>query len=272
MQELIQAIREQKAVLFVGAGLSKNLGLPTFDELINHLAEELDFDPQVFHLSGDYLSLAEYYHLKKGSLGSLRSWMDRTWHDSSIDIGKSEIHKSIVNLKFPLIYTTNYDRWLEKAFEAENVRYSKITNVADIAKAGNGHTQIVKLHGDFDDDASIVLTESSYFDRLSFESPLDIKLRADTLGRTILFLGYSLTDINIRYLLYRLHKQWQSPDVEHARPRSYVFLSRPNLVQEEVLKSRGIEPIISTDDDPRQGLEMFLKNLLVDAYGQTITC
>lgn len=269
MHDLIQAIREQKAMLFVGAGLSKNLGLPTFDELINHLAEELGFDPQVFHLSGDYLSLAEYYRIKKGSLGSLRSWMDRTWHDSKIDIKQSEIHKSIVQLKFPIIYTTNYDRWLEKSFEAYDIKFSKITNVADIAKIRNGATQIVKLHGDFDDDASIVLTESSYFDRLNFESPLDIKLRADTLGRTILFIGYSLTDINIRYLLYRLHKQWQSPDVEYARPRSYVFLSRPNLIQEEVLKARGIEPIISSEDDPRQGLESFLKDLLNEAYGQT---
>jgi len=35
----------------------------------------------------------------------------------------------------------------------------------------------VKLHGTFDDDASLVLTETSYFDRLEFESPIDIKMR-----------------------------------------------------------------------------------------------
>ena len=45
---------------------------------------------------------------------------------------------------------------------------------------------------DFSDDSSIVLTESSYFERLEFNSPLDIKLRSDMLGKTILYIGYSL--------------------------------------------------------------------------------
>ncbi len=51
-------------------------------------------------------------------------------------------------------------------------------------------------------DASIVLGESSYFRRLDLESPLDIKLRADLPGRTVMFIGYSLADVNIRYLFY----------------------------------------------------------------------
>lgn len=268
MQELVQAIRDRRAILFAGAGLSMNLGLPSFGGLIRHLAEELDFDPEVFRLSGDYLSLAEYYLLQKSSLGPLRSWMDRTWHDSAVDIRTSEVHNHITELKFPIIYTTNYDRWLEKSLEARNIPFVKIVNVADIAKSSDDKTQIVKLHGDFDDDASIVLTESSYFERLSFESPLDIKLRADVLGRTILFIGYSLGDINIRYLLYKLHKQWQTSAYERARPRSYIFLARPNLVQEEILRSRGIEPIVSEEDNPKLGLEKFLKKLLSESFGK----
>ncbi len=269
MQDLIQAIRDKKVILFAGAGVSMNLQLPSFSELIDRLAEELDFDPQVFQLSGDYLSLAEYYILKKGTLGPLRSWMDRKWHDSQVDVEKSEVHKAIVALDFPIIYTTNYDRLIEKTFEKAGSQYTKIANVADIALAQQKHTQIVKLHGDFDDDSSIVLSESSYFDRLSFESPLDIKLRSDALGKSILFIGYSLTDINIRYLLYKLHRQWQTSFFERVRPRSYIFLARPNLIQEEILRSRGIEPIVSEESDPRQGLEKFLKRLRAEAYGQT---
>ena len=66
-------------------------------------------------------------------------------------------------------------------------------------------TQIIKFHGDFDDDSSLVLTESSFFIALDFESPLDIKLRSDSLEKSLLFIGYSLSDINIRYMLYKLH-------------------------------------------------------------------
>src|SRR5204862_304382 len=83
---------------------------------------------------------------------------------------------------FRIVYTTNYDRWLEAAFEHHGRPYAKIVSVADLPGIRPDVTQIVKFHGDFADEASIVLDESSYFRRLDFESPLDIKLRADALG------------------------------------------------------------------------------------------
>jgi hypothetical protein len=264
MQELIEALRARKVILFAGAGLSMNLGLPSSSSLTEHLAEELGFDPEVFQLAGDYLSLTEYYLLQKGSLAPLKSWMDQSWHRPEIDIGQSAIYRAIVDLHFPIIYTTNYDCWLERAFEAACTPYTKIADVADIVHAKENVTQVVKLHGDLEGDTPIVLTESSYMERLSFESPLDIKLRADALGRSILFLGYSVSDINIRYLLYRLHRQWQNAPSEAGRPRSYIFLIKPNPVQETVLRARGIEPIVSEEDDAKKALERFLHRLLCE--------
>ena len=136
--------------------------------------------------------MAEFYKIKKISMGSLRSWMDRTWHTDETLVDKCQIYRSIVGLKCPLIYTTNYDRWLEIAFARNNKEFVKIANVGDFTKMKDGVTQIVKLHGDLDDENSLVLTETSYFERLAFESPLDIKLRSDTLGKSILFIGYSV--------------------------------------------------------------------------------
>jgi hypothetical protein len=80
----------------------------------------------------------------------------------------------------------------------------KIANARDLTLADTRLTQIVKFHGDFDDDASLVLTESDYFARLRFDSPLDVKFRADAMSRTLLFIGYSMQDLNIRLLLYRI--------------------------------------------------------------------
>jgi hypothetical protein len=104
---LVSAVRERRAILFVGAGVSMNLGLPSFRQLVSHIGEELDFDADIFHTFGDYQSLAEYYVLDK-RIGPLRSWMDRSWHPGSIDIKNSEVHRLIVELNFPIIYTTNY--------------------------------------------------------------------------------------------------------------------------------------------------------------------
>ena len=52
--------------------------------------------------------------------------------------------------------------------------------------------QIVKYHGDFSDDESLVLTESSYIRRMDLTSPLDIRLRNDATGRVPVLSGYSL--------------------------------------------------------------------------------
>jgi hypothetical protein len=263
--ELIQSVRENSMILFVGAGASQNLGLPSFSQLVSHLAEDLDYDADVFATHGDYLTLAEYYTLEKGTIASLRSWMDRTWH-SGIDVGKSEVHKLIVDLRFPIIYTTNYDRWLEKAHDLYSRPYTKIANVKDLAKVKSGVTQIVKFHGDFDgDDESIVLTETSYFARLDFQSPLDLKLQTDLLGRSVLFIGYSLSDINLRYMLYKLHKQWERSSFASAKPKSFVFLTRPNPVQEKIWSSRGMSAIVSDCDNPGEGLRSFLQKLRDEA-------
>lgn len=264
---LIQAVRTRQAILFVGAGVSRQVGLPSWGELIAEMAKQLDYDPAVFESHGGYLELAEYYKIKKSSMGPLRSWMDRTWHTDEARADSSRIHQAIIGLKCPLIYTTNYDRWLEIAFERSKKKFIKIANVGDFTKIRDGITQIVKLHGDLDDDSSLVLTETSYFERLAFESPLDIKLRSDSIGKSILFVGYSLSDINIRLLLYKLHRLWAESEFMAARPKSYIFLTRPNPVQEAVLETRGIIPIVSEVDDETSSLTAFMEKLVRDAFG-----
>lgn len=129
--QLIEDYKRGKIILFVGAGVSANLGLPTWGKLIGQLANELGYDPDIFKTYGDFLALAEYYRIKKGSIGSLRSWMDREWHASSIDVSTSEIHKHIAKGNFPIIYTTNYDNWIENAYDFYGEKYNKIVKVND---------------------------------------------------------------------------------------------------------------------------------------------
>lgn len=260
--DLLHAYKTGKLILFVGGGVSANLGLPSWSELIDHIAIDLGYDPKVFASFGTYFALAEYYRRRKGTLGPLRSWMDREWHRPGIDIGESDIHRLIAQGAFWRIYTTNYDRWLEHAHDYYNVRYDKIASVADIVAVSDGHRQIVKFHGDFDDDQSIVLDETSFYERLSFDSPLDIKLSNDVLGNSVLFIGYSISDLNIRLLFYRLTKMWGRHVFASARPKSYLFTNRPNPVAEEVLGHWGIEMIVSETDDPKLALTEFLRQLV----------
>ena len=260
LDELVSAIRQRRAILFAGAGLSMSVGLPSWSELIARMRHDLGIADDA--PPATYQTLAEYYRLTRGSIGPLRSWMDRTWSVSEDKVRDSRLHELIVSLEFPLLYTTNYDNNLEAAYRLHGRDYAKISNASDIAQAVDGRTQIIKFHGDFEDDSSLVLAETDYFDRLAFESPLDIKFRADALGRTILFIGYSLSDLNIRLLLHRLWRTWRESGRERERPSSFVFLPQPDPVQQAVLGQWGLTVLGGEGDDPEAALVNFLSDLV----------
>ena len=262
VEDLIRAVKERQAILFAGAGVSMTVGLPSWRTLVEHIAAELGLDLSKFpETEINHLTLAEYYRLKQGSIGPLRSWMDRNWTIPEDALKASRVHELICRLDFPIVYTTNFDRNLETAFDLHGKDYVKIVNAKDIARIRSEVPQIVKYHGDFDDDESIVIAETDYLDRLSFESPLDIKFRSDALGKTILFIGYSMTDLNIRFLLHRLWKTWSGSGFERNRPQSYVFMLRANPVEQAVLEQWGLQVLMEKECPPEKALEKFLTKL-----------
>jgi len=261
-EQLIKSINEQRAILFAGAGLSMSVGLPSWQKLIEHLGEELGMDARgLLGPDVSYHTLAEYYRIQQGSIGPLRSWMDRNWKVSRDAVKSSKMHELIVGLNFPIIYTTNFDRNIETAFEIHGRDYVKVANARDIAKTREGVTQIVKFHGDFDDDDSLVITETDYFNRLAFDAPLDVKFRSDALGKTVLFIGYSMTDLNIRLLLHKLWRTWQVSGYQKDRPKSFVFMARKNPLQESILREWGLEVLGCESVDPAEALTQFLNEL-----------
>jgi hypothetical protein len=255
--------RDGKLIPFIGAGLSAPLGLPSWSQLMDVIAEDLGYDPEVFKLSGNNLQLAEYFVAVKGSIGPLRSEMDRMFNPTDEDIEASQSHKALVQMNLPIIYTTNYDLIIERAFELSNVAYHSIVSIDDIATAPSDVTQVVKFHGTFSNDASLVLTESSYFDRLEFESAIDIKLRADMLGKCLLFVGYSLSDINIRYMLYKLHKlRHQMRPGANRTPSAYLATFGAGEVQRTLLAQWDVSVVELDPSNKAESTANFLESLI----------
>lgn len=260
IETLAEAIRNRQAILFAGAGLSMSVGLPSWADLIAHMCHDVGL-PNSPQAAWTYQTLAEFHRLKHGSIGPLRSWMDRNWSVSAERVQESEIHSIIVELDFPLIYTTNYDNNIEIAYDIHNTNYLKISKTSDIARIRSDITQIVKFHGDFEDDKSLVIAERDYFERLMFETPLDIKFKADALGKTLLFIGHSVTDLNIRMLLYRLWQIWKKSGSERDRPSSFVFMTRKDMVQDAVLENWGITVLHEDAENPHESALKFLRRL-----------
>ena len=133
VEDLAKAIRDRHAILFAGAGVSMTVGLPSWSTFIDHIADELNLDPEmVAEPDLNYLTLAEFYRLKQGSIGPLRSWMDRNWSIPEDVLKGSRVHELICKLDFPIVYTTNFDRNLETALEVHGKEYVKIVNAKDL--------------------------------------------------------------------------------------------------------------------------------------------
>src|SRR5690606_38152036 len=85
MEQLAADVREGRMILFVGAVVSMNLGLPSsWQALIDRIARDLDYEPQAYRELGDFYALAEYYRIRKGGFGQLRKWMDEHWHPGDV--------------------------------------------------------------------------------------------------------------------------------------------------------------------------------------------
>ena len=262
IKTIARALRQRQAVLFVGAGVSMSVGLPSSTRLVDHLLADLGIDKlNAGNNTTTLQTIAEYYRLKRGSFTPLVDWMNEEWQVSTNCLFASRLHRLVVELDFPIIYTTNYDANLEKSYQAFDRSFVKITSAADMAAARPGMTQIVKYHGDFSNPETLVITESDYFDRLAFDAPMDIKFRGDAFASTLLFIGYSMSDLNIRFMLHRLWSIWRRAGDAAQRPPLFLFMHDPDDVQRHVLENWGVTVLDGDGKDAEDSLLSFLAGL-----------
>ncbi|WP_162260186.1 SIR2 family protein [Terrabacter sp. Root181] len=266
--ELQQAQADGRLIPFVGAGLSMSLGLPSWTDLLRSVSAKIsgipDFDEINASCGGDPLKAAEYLYVATGKeIGPLRQKISNVISRPDVDASTSSAHVELVNLNASRIYTTNYDDLIERTFDALNASYQLIATPRHISQSLATGTQIIKFHGDLQWETSLVFTESSYFERLQFESPLDVKFRSDLLGNSVLFLGYGFSDTNVRVMWHRLMSMMRGVESDE-RPKSYIVRVDRNPVREALDAAAGIETVVLTDaiaDDLNVRMSRFLAEL-----------
>jgi SIR2-like domain len=249
--DLAGLVAERRVIPFVGAGFSAALDLPDWSQLLASLAEEtegsLPYEELTEYVNDDFLQIAEYLYLKSdGRIGPLRHVIEKSLAATRDPI-TSSAHVELANLGASQIYTTNYDSLIEDTFRALRIPANVISLPKDVALADSEKTQIVKYHGDLRHENTLVLTESAYYRRLDFESPMDLKFRSDILGRAVLFMGYSFRDINIRIIWFKLMQMMK--DIPSAdRRQSYIVRVEPNPVLEELYRAVDLKTIVLDPD------------------------
>lgn len=217
---------------------------------------DVDYDKLSRHGQADPLQIAEYLlHRAGGEFGPILYQLSRKLvRSDGIPLASSTSHIELANLDPQLIYTTNYDGLIEDTFRALDRPVNSVILPRDLAASfGDSVTQVVKYHGDLRYESTIVLTQRQYYARLGLDSPLDIKLRADLFGRSILFLGYGFQDINVRLSWYKLMEAMRDVPARR-RPRSYIVLPARDPVLEQLYEADGIRTIVLSDTpDPATG-------------------
>jgi len=239
--ELLNLFEQRKVIPFIGSGCSKlaSEAIPDWKELTKSFASEMpDIEFKEDNV-GDYLKVIGIFERRYGReklCTKLRYLLDTT----KVDIFNSELHIALLEIPCSNLYTTNFDDLLEKSYEAINKPFQKIVTLKDIAEINYEKVQILKFHGDLSNQQSIVITESDYHRRFEFKDPMDIRLKADALGKSLLFLGYSFSDPNIRYLWHTLN---QIGVGKEGMPPSYIILIKPDILAIESFRGYGIKVI-----------------------------
>ena len=236
----------RNTIPFVGAGISAGCGLYTWRKLLDILAVEyLTFkERKKFTDAGDYLEYAEAIVNASGNQDAVMRRIGEIFEETDICIGKAPY--LIVSSFANNIVTTNYDLILEssaKKFGNKSelkVLLPCLTGQMTAAIQENQRC-LLKIHGSVEETTSMVFSESQYNEFYSDGKPLPIFLETFFSGRSLLFIGCSLTkDRTIDVLAKCISR--------NPRIRHYAIVELPQDSDEEVkqknyLTSIGIDPI-----------------------------
>lgn len=117
-----------------------------------------------------------------------------------------DVHRSIVRTPYACIVTTNFDSLLEDAYARwGDGSVPRAPTGAELAQHGtllfDDTFFILKAHGDLDDESSIIFTSEDYRRVIHSNPAFQAMLTGILLRHAVLFVGYSLSDVNFRLLL-----------------------------------------------------------------------
>lgn len=194
-RKLIDAVKEDKLVVFVGAGVSvgEPTSLPTFTGIVDYIAKDTSYSFDEKNEQHDaFLGKLEHSGINVKQK-TARFFMDK-------DANPNDLHKYITDLfkdKTKIrIVTTNYDNMIEKSLGNTSV---SIFN-APALPLGNDFTGIVHIHGSQNDPKHMIITDSDFGAAYLLDGYVTRFLVKLFEEYTVLFIGYSYNDTVIKYL------------------------------------------------------------------------
>jgi tetratricopeptide (TPR) repeat protein len=238
---LVESMKSQRVILFLGAGASMEAGAPSGDQLRERLARKFfGADMKGY----DLMSVAEMAISAHGNASVfefIRLELEQ--------LEPSDAHKLLPTFRWRTIATTNYDLLIERAYMSVPSRLQTPVSfvrdtepVEERLQRVRNSVELIKLHGSVDDihDPNLppILSNEHYYRYSANRTRLFARLEDRAREWPILFCGYRISDPHIRNLIYKFSEIG-------TRPRYYVV--SPGLADPEISfwASKNVEVINS---------------------------
>ena len=134
---LAEELEKGKLIVFVGAGVSKNSGLPDWKELIKDYAEYRGIKE---FTSKEYLTIPEEVFERYGSL-KYYEIAEKTFSGKYFP---NSIHRILKEMDLTYIITTNYDTLIE-----DEIKNLQVVSKDEDLPYTSSNKMLIKMHGDF---------------------------------------------------------------------------------------------------------------------------
>jgi len=229
-KELVDSIKENRMVIFVGAGLSRMVGLPGWNELVINMLRDLSdtFDKSealINALENDIISPLDVLDKLVGNKKEIFGYFEDKLKES---VPKSEVHSKLGELSKKVI-TTNFDKVIESNGGVDNV----ITQESEynLSKLDKVDSFLLKIHGDISRVDKCLIFSSQYEELYGKDHLAEFQLQKIFSLNTVLFIGFSFADPYVKELF-----EFVSDVLDGYGPKHYI------LTKEEMNLS-GLVPI-----------------------------
>ena len=256
-KRFLEALIDDTAAIFAGAGLSASSGYVNWCELLCGVADEIGLD---VNKEADLVAVAQYYRNEKGSRSRInQEIINQFTKDAEI----TENHKILSRLPIKHYWTTNYDTLIEDSLRENNKKTDvKITSENLAINVPKRNVIVYKMHGDISQPENAVITKDDYESYNTNRQLFTTTLQGDLISKTFLFIGISFNDPNLDYILSRIRVLLGENTREH-----YAFFKKikeSDYPSTEEYQYASIKQELKLKDLKRYSINA----VLVDTYEQ----
>ena len=239
---LIQEIKRGNVVLFLGAGASMEAQDANGNKMygVKQLIEKLS--DRFLGGEGKSSSLASVAELaeSESDLVGVQIFLKQLFETFE----PAEFHLKIPLYRWKAIFSTNYDLIVEKAYASVKNKPKNLVPIysssdrMDSLIATSQDLPYIKLHGCINKigeyDPPLILTVDQYVSHRSKREVLFERLKSLGASNTLLFIGHSLEDSDIRQILHEVNS------ITSSRPRYYALVLDYTSMQSRLWEGKKV--------------------------------